>query len=289
MHNGHAYDGEPIDDPRPPLLCLHGFPEYWGCWAEVAPFLSDDHLVVIPDQRGCGRSGMPQGAGNYTAPHLVTDMLELATAFFGGRRFDLAGHDFGASVAYALVFTAPERVDRLVIVNGAHPVCLQEALIDDPEQAAASEYFHTVREPDAGAKAAADDFRSSFENIEQHSARPWLTDDLRARYRDAWEGPERLDAMFNWYRSSPIVVPVIGRELPEAPLYGATSQNFRVPMPHLLVWGLDDKALLPESRTRLPEFCDDLTVREVEGADHWILHTHPEVAASLIGTYLART
>lgn len=286
VHNGRAYDGAPIGDGRRPLLCLHGFPEFWICWEEVARCLGDDYLLVLPDQRGCNLSEAPADAEQYTAKVLVADVVELAGRMFGRRKFYLAGHDFGASVAYALVFSLPRAVERLVIVNGAHPVCLQEALIDDPAQVAASEYFHTVRRDGAGERAAADDFRESFAGLERHSRHPWITDEVKQRFREAWQGPERLDAMFNWYRSSPIVVPVAGEPPPEAPLYGAPADAFRVTVPHLLVWGLDDSALLPGARKRLPEFCDELTVREVPGADHWILHTHAEQVAGFVREFL---
>ena len=173
-----------------------------------------------------------------------------------------------------------------VIVNGAHPVCLQEALIDDPAQAVASQYFHTVRRQGAGARQAADDFAAAFAELERHSTRPWLSDEVKNRFRAAWEGPERLDAMFNWYRSSPIAVPVPGEPPPAAPLYGAPANVFHVAAPHLLVWGLDDTALLPSSRARLADFCDDLEVREVPGADHWIVHTHPAIVAGHVREFV---
>lgn len=282
VHNGHAYAGSPIADDRQPLLCLHGFPEFWRCWEKTAIELADEHLIVMPDQRGFGKSAAPVGAHQYTARKLSRDMFELAKSMFGRRSFNLAGHDFGASIGYAMIFGSPDLIDRFIVVNGAHPVCLQEALLDNPAQASASQYFHTVRAPGAGVGAAADDFRPMFDFLQRHSSHQWLTETTKTRFREAWEGPERLEAMFNWYRSSPIVVPVPGATLPQAPLYGASNEAFRVPMPHTLIWGLADTTLLPDVRHRLPEFCDRLAVIEVPGADHWILHTHPtEVARHL--------
>ena len=39
--------------------------------------------------------------------------------------------------------------------------------------------------------------------------------------------------------------------------------QLRVRMPHLVIWGMDDRALLPVSRATLDDYCDDLTVREI--------------------------
>jgi pimeloyl-ACP methyl ester carboxylesterase len=43
-------------------------------------------------------------------------------------------------------------------------------------------------------------------------------------------------------------------------------------MPHLVIWGMDDRALLPVSRRTLPDYCDDLMVKEIANADHWVIH-----------------
>ena len=56
---------------------------------------------------------------------------------------------------------------------------------------------------------------------------------------------------------------------------------------HWRVMSFDDTALLASSRARLAEFCDGLTVREVAGADHWILHTHPRTVAEHMRAFLA--
>ena len=43
-------------------------------------------------------------------------------------------------------------------------------------------------------------------------------------------------------------------------------------MPHLVVWGMDDRALLPVARATLADYCVDLSVVEIAGADHWVVH-----------------
>lgn len=287
IHNGSPYQGRPIQDNRKPLLCLHGFPEFWISWEEVMKELENEYFMVVPDQRGFNKSDAPIGSENYTAKTLITDVIKLANMFFGQRKFNLAGHDFGASIAYALVFSFPHLINKFIVANGAHPVCLQESLIDNPAQAIASEYFHTVREENAGTKAAANDFQTTFEAMKLHGSTKWMTPEIKEKFKLAWQSPERLQAMFNWYKSSPIIVPVIGKQLPIAPLYGASRDSFRVTVPHLLIWGLNDTALLADVRRPIFEFCDDLRIKEVENADHWILHTHAAKVAELIRDFLS--
>jgi pimeloyl-ACP methyl ester carboxylesterase len=78
--------------------------------------------------------------------------------------------------------------------------------------------------------------------------------------------------MLNWYRASPLRVPHPGESVDPATVTHYDAQTLRVRMPHLVIWGMQDGALLPVSRAALPDYCDDLTVREIEGADHWVVH-----------------
>ena len=87
--------------------------------------------------------------------------------------------------------------------------------------------------------------------------------------------------MINWYRASPLQVAAPGkplRDLPEFPV-----DRLRITCPHLLIWGTEDTALLPEATAGLEAFAPDLTRVEIEGADHWLHHQKPsEVAAAVL-------
>ncbi len=280
VHNGAAYAGKPLDDQRQPILMLHGFPEFWIAWQSVMAALGDEFLIIVPDQRGYNLSAAPKGAENYKARLLVGDMITLMEQMIGERSFSLAGHDWGASIAYALAINFADKVDHLLIANGVHPACFQKAMIDHPAQAKASGYFHILRRSDAALHMCANDFAKTFSMFEKFSSTPWLNEVLREQFRKAWDGEDRMAAMLHWYNSSPIVVPKEGEPTPDAPLYHVGPDQFRVSMPHVLVWGMGDQALLPVSQEKLDLFCDDLRRVEVPDADHWILHTHGETVAS---------
>lgn len=282
VHNGDPYSGQPINDERKPILMLHGFPEFWLAWEAVMRELGDEYLIIVPDQRGYNKTDAPIGAEQYKARLLVKDMLNLTEKMLGNRSFSLAGHDWGASIAYALTINFPERIDRLLIANGVHPACFQKAMIDHPEQAKASAYFHLLRSEHAAKHMAADDFAKTFSMFEKFSGSPWLDQTLKDQYRSAWKSEERLAAMLHWYNSSPIIVPKESEPIPDAPLYHVGHDQFRVSMPHTLVWGKGDQALLPVSQENLEHFCDDLRRVNVPDADHWILHTHATIVADAL-------
>lgn len=265
-----------LDDARQPILFLHGFPEYWAGWQPVFTRLAEHYLVIAPDQRGYNLSDAPQDAEHYATGKLVGDMLSLTSHLLGERRFILAGHDWGASVAYALAIGAPERVAGLVIANGVHPITFQRALLNDPAQTAASQYFHRLRMPRAAERMAENDYALTLGMLEKFSLTAWMSDEERAGYREAWSQPGRLNAMLNWYRATPLVVPKPDETPPQAPLLQLPADRFMVPMPHLLIWGAADTALRPSATEGLEDFAPRLERIDLPDADHWLIHTHGE-------------
>jgi epoxide hydrolase 4 len=260
-------------DPAAPLvLLLHGFPEYSGAWSEVLPAFASDFHAVAPDQRGYGRSSKPEGVEAYRVKNLVRDVLALGDRLSPNRPFAVVGHDWGASVAYAVAIAAPNRVSRLAVINGVHPGPFQRALIEDEAQRQASSYMHYLRAPEAEARLSANGFEKLLGMLSRFGPQPWLTPERRAAYVEAWSAPGALTGMLNWYRASPLVVPQPGERVDPAEVMKLDPAVLRIRMPHLVIWGMDDRALLPVSRATLADYCDDLTVREIAGADHWVVH-----------------
>lgn len=267
----------------PPLLLLHGFPEYGGAWSDLAPHLADHFHCIAPDQRGYGQSWCPEGVGNYTVSLLVSDMAALIEQFEGP--ICVLGHDWGASVAYGLAMFRPDLVSRLIIANGVHPVPFQRAMAAGGAQSEASQYINALRAPDAASHFSADNFAKLELFFRFGMGVDWLSEERMQDYRTEWARPGRLEAMLNWYRASPLVVAKPGKprtDLPDLPL-----DRLMVRRPHLLLWGPDDKALLPEATAGLEEFAPNLTRVEIPDTDHWLHHQKPEVLARPILDWFA--
>lgn len=274
------------DPAARPIICLHGFPEYWAAWRDVMLELARDHFVIVPDQRGYNTSSKPADVAAYRGRALAADVAALADHYSPGRPIALAGHDWGASVAYAFAFLYPERLSHLVIANGVHPVCFQRAIFDDPAQRAASQYINKLRDPATDARLTEDGCRRAFRMIEGFSPAPWLTGETRDGYLGAWSQPGAMTAMLNWYRASPVIVPEPGEAPSASPILQADISAFRVSCPHLLIWGDADTALRPSCIADLGDFAPDLAVERFSGCSHWILHEQPARAAASIRRFV---
>lgn len=275
-------DGKPFhlrhwgDEGLPRLLLLHGFPEYGGAWAELAPLLASHFHCIAPDQRGYGQSWAPEAVSDYAAGKLVGDMVHL----IGDQPLTVLGHDWGAAVAYGLAMFRPDLVERLIIMNGVHPVPFQRALAAGGAQTAASQYIHVLRAKGSEARFAADGFAKLLSLFSANMDLSWLSGETREAYLTEWAREGRLRGMINWYRASPLAVAKPGEPLdavPELP-----HERLQVRCPHLLIWGAEDQALLPEATDGLEDFASDLTRVDIAGADHWLHHQKPAEVAQVI-------
>ncbi|MEM1163450.1 MAG: alpha/beta hydrolase [Pseudomonadota bacterium] len=276
----------------PAILMLHGFPEHAGGWRPLIAKLADRHQCFAPDQRGYGTSYRPDGVENYTTGKIVKDLLGLIETL-DLDRVHIVGHDWGAATAYGLGFSADPRIASLTILNGVHPVLFQRELAKGEDQAAASQYMTWLRRPDSHEKLAANNFEKLASFFAHGMDMSWLTGATLEEYRAAWGGPDRgvetVNAMVNWYRASPLVVPETGKALHQEDLPALPQERLRVKVPHMLIWGMGDTALLPGSREGLEDFCDaGLEVHEINYADHWVVHQQPAKCAELLAGFVAR-
>jgi len=254
----------------PKLLMLHGFPEYGGAWAELAGQLSDHYHCIAPDQRGYGQSWAPPQVSAYTTSALVADMVALLEE---DGPVTVLGHDWGAAVAYGLAMFHPDLVSRLIILNGVHPVPFQRAMAAGGAQTKASQYITFLRSDRAEHILAADNYAKLQSLFSANMDMSWLQGTVLAQTRAQWARPGVLTGMLNWYRASPLRVAEPDRPLTDLPDF--PTARLQVRCPHLLIWGANDTALLPEATQGLETFAADLTRIEVQGADHWLHHQKP--------------
>ncbi len=93
----------------PLVVMCHGFPESWYSWRHQLAALADAGFhAVAPDMRGYGQTDAPKDIESYTLLHLVGDMVGLVDAL-GEEMAVIAGHDWGAPVAWHSALLRPDR------------------------------------------------------------------------------------------------------------------------------------------------------------------------------------
>src|SRR5262245_30563536 len=93
----------------PLVMLCHGFPESWYSWRHQLPALAEAGFhAVAPDMRGYGATDHPEAIDQYTLLHLVGDVIGLLDAL-GAERAVIAGHDWGAPVAWHAALLRPDR------------------------------------------------------------------------------------------------------------------------------------------------------------------------------------
>ncbi len=98
----------------PLVLLLHGFPESWYSWRHQLTALAEAGFhAVAPDQRGYCRTQAPEATDQYTILHLTGDVIALMDEL-GARDAVVAGHDWGAPVAWHTALLRPDRVRGVI-------------------------------------------------------------------------------------------------------------------------------------------------------------------------------
>jgi pimeloyl-ACP methyl ester carboxylesterase len=93
-------------------------------------------------------------------------------------------------------------------------------------------------------------------------------------YKEAWGQERAIEGGLNWYRAN------FEDGLPKG------DAQLHVAIPTLVLWGMDDTALLPSNLDGLDAYVSDLQVQEVPGATHWIAHEVPETVAGAIEGFI---
>jgi pimeloyl-ACP methyl ester carboxylesterase len=259
------------DGPEGAAILLHGFPQDRRCWDRVTSALArGGYRVLAPDLRGYSPGARPAGRSAYRNSQLAADVLALADAA-GTERFHLAGHDWGATLAWYVAGHHPGRVTSLAALSVPHPQAFTRALITG-SQAARSWYMAACQLPWLPERALGRGGGQAFrDTLVRTGLDPASADRYAARARD----PAVLRGPLNWYRAMPFSL----RE-PTGPI--------RVPT--MFAWGNRDRFV---SRAAA-ELCGHYVTgpyrfTELHGASHWLPEQAADQVAALLAEHFAAT
>lgn len=109
------------DDALPPLLALHGWLDNGGSFALLAPLLARRFRVIALDLPGHGHADHLAPGASYHYLDYVGVVLAAADALQLDR-YTLLGHSLGAGIAALAAAAMPERIERLLLIEGLGPL-----------------------------------------------------------------------------------------------------------------------------------------------------------------------
>jgi len=258
----------------PLVLLLHGFPEFWYSWRhQIEPLAAAGFRVVAPDMRGYNTSSRPRPWRQYELELLAADIAGLVGAL-GEQQCFLAGHDWGAAVAYGVAMYQPQVVRRLAILNVPHPVRMLEGFrtLRQLRKSWYMFFFQIPRLPEF--LIGRDDFSFAKRSLRADSKKAFTDEDLE-RYVEAWSQPGALTGMINYYRAAL-------RRSPRS----AESRLRPIECETLVIWGMRDRHLGSELAEPPRKWVPHVRVERIEDATHWVQHDAPErVNELLIGHF----
>ncbi len=253
----HAVAAGPQDGPV--VVLLHGFPEFWYGWhKQIEPLAAAGFRVIVPDQRGYNLSSKPTGVASYALTELVSDVITIADQL-GQQKIFLAGHDWGAAVAWSATLLHPQRIAKLAVLNVPHPSVMRRFLSTRPRQLLRSWYmffFQLLWLPEAIFSAF--HFHIGTRALLRSSRPGTFSPDDLAQYRAAWSQPAALTGMINWYRA-------LFRHRVKFP-------DRTVHVPARILWGERDAFLLSEMAHESLRYCTDAELFTFADATHWLQH-----------------
>lgn len=254
-------------------LLLHGFPECAYSYRYQIPLLEKlGYRVWAPNLRGYGKSDKPRGRSAYTLDKLEEDVTCLIDAS-GAKSVLLVGHDWGAALAWSYAMYGARPIERLITMNCPHPVLLMRGL-RVPAQLRRSWYMFFFQLPWLPERSMrAQNYRAIEAGLRGWAVhKEFFSAEDMAVFRANAAEPGALTAMINWYRAMPLLKP---------------RRPKRIGVPTLFIWGEQDRALGKEMTEGTERFVDDLTLRFIPDASHWVQQDTPEQVNALIEAFLS--
>ncbi len=267
------------------FLFLHGFPEFWYEWKRQIEEFGREFHVVAPDLRGYNLSSKPEGVDQYGLDLLLEDVRCLIR-HLGADQCMLAGHDWGGFLAWTFAGIFPDMVEKLIIVNAAHPAIFLRELCHNPAQRQASQYMVLFRHSPEVEKMISADHFANFNALllEPGIARGYFDENDRRAYLEAWSQPGAITAGLNYYRAAQLGPLEDGSAIPE-PLASMVNRLV-IKMPTLVIWGEQDPYIVIGNLEGLEKFVPNLQLRRVPDATHWVIHEKSALVNSSIRDFV---
>ncbi|AOO84116.1 alpha/beta hydrolase [Bosea vaviloviae] len=258
----------------PPVLLLHGWPEFWATWLPLINRLHGDFRLIAPDLRGFGDSAKAAAPRSDVGANCHADDMAALLHALDLDSVGVVGHDVGAYAAQALARRHPQAVERLLFFN-CPTASVGGRWVHDGH---VNEVWYQAFQQLGLAEALVGSSREACSLYLGHFLTHWCH--RKDAFEPAFESwvdnfmkPGNLRGGFDWYRSQ--------NALRLAAIDGHAPPSVRIHQPTRVHWGRHDPILKSEWAAFVPEHFDEAKVTFCESAGHFVHVEAPDEAAQV--------
>lgn len=267
----------------PIILCLHGEPTWGYLFRHLIHQFSTNYRVIVPDHMGFGKSETPADRTYWLQDHI--NNLEMFVLDLDLWNITLVMHDFGGPVGMGLAARQPDRIARIISLNGPTPFGQPFVGQTLAANAEASPWFQWIVKAESE-KRLEQVLNEAYYNIlstlklNGFERNELITDTWMEAYRAAFTTKRECLGILGWAKGF-----AMGMHTFEAPSDSVRDSISRLPA--LAIWGSADKTLqakhfIPLFRAAFPSGL----VCELPHAGHYSPEDAPDAIGALISLFL---
>ncbi|CRK91588.1 CLUMA_CG005242, isoform A [Clunio marinus] len=268
------------DENDHPILLLHGFPDCFFGWRYQIPVLSQSHRVIALDLKGFNDSDKPVLRHNYR-PNVICSEIRDFLDVLNIKAATIIGHDIGGVVGWIFIQKFPEYASKFIAISACHPnffwhpsktalttrswfTMIQTPLLPENElkknvRFIEKFYGHLKKESSI----------MEFENGEKVKGLEQI-ETYKYIFNSSldWTGP------LNYFRNL---------------MFYRVKSGVNVKCPCILISGNDDPNYKLETIIKSAEFCENSSIRIIEGAGRFPHQSHWNEVNQILVKYLGGT
>jgi pimeloyl-ACP methyl ester carboxylesterase len=261
------------DGSRPPMLMIHGGQDHSRNWDFVAKRLVDRYTIYAPDLRGHGNSGWAIG-GMYSIPEFTLDIANLAATIEGP--LTVIGHSLGGAIALQYAGTVPDKVEKLISIEGWGPPEMPHVLAHQRMR----DWIQHMNDVERRRPRRYGTLEDATKRMME--ANPHLKPEM-ARHLTEYGSKQNEDGTYSWKFDNYVRIrsPYIF-DIEDAMIIWS-----QIACPTLLIKGAESWAVDPD-KTGRADVIQGHETAIIEDAGHWVHHDQLDVFMSHVERFLAQ-
>ncbi|MEP2947576.1 MAG: alpha/beta hydrolase [Lentilitoribacter sp.] len=278
-----------------PIVLCHGWPEHAYSWRYQIPALvTAGYHVIVPNQRGFGRSSSPDNITDFDISHLTGDLVAVLD-HYGYKDAIFVGHDWGANIVWSLAMMHPTRVSKIINFALPYQERGEKPWIEFMEVVFGKDFYfvHFNKKPGVADKVL-DENRSRFlhnlfrKNVPLTPPEPGMMMINLAKAEAALGEPimseEDLDVFISAFETSGFTGGINWYRNLDRNWHILANVDPIITQPTLMIYG--DRDLIPKSEN-LPNYVPTLDIASLD-CGHWIQQEKPEETNNTILSWLKK-